>query len=64
MLNSKFTLISPIALWREKTRLAKKLMLESEDYRDESKVLRTVALYWVLFLILGVGIILLADWIR
>ena len=50
-----------IALWREKT---KKLMLESEDYGDESKVLRTVALYWVLFLILGVGIILLADWIR
>ncbi|MEK7765623.1 MAG: hypothetical protein AAB368_05240, partial [bacterium] len=43
---------SPLTLWREKNRLRKKLQAESADYRSESKVLNTLALYWHVFLVL------------
>ena len=38
---------SPIGLWKEKERLRKKMLGESEDYRQEAVVLRTLLVYWI-----------------
>ena len=44
---ARFYRAGPVALWQEKERLRKKLTSESEDYRLETVVLRTLGLYWI-----------------
>ena len=54
---------SPIGLWKEKERLRKKMLGESEDYRQEAVVLRTLAVYWMGVIASLISITFVLDWV-